>query len=111
MTRCGPISATNVVICNNLLYVRTRAKIISTVALSMDIRIAPYRTVIGAVFHGTSQENARIIEQEGFKTSRNKDLLLGDGVYFYEGSAREAANYARKVRKYESIGFFRPNWC
>jgi len=56
--------------------------------------------VVTNAFHGTSRESADTILKDGFRVSRDKNLFFGDGVYFFQGSPKEAYNFAANVWKY-----------
>ena len=49
--------------------------------------------IVTNAFHGTSRANAKSILSNGFVFHmRRKNLLLGDGIYFYLGTPKEAMN-------------------
>ncbi|MBO5566819.1 MAG: hypothetical protein J5934_06350 [Succinivibrio sp.] len=55
--------------------------------------------------HGTSEENAKLIDAGGFDLS--KDGYYGAGVYFYENNEKGLAyaiNWARNIKKFAKIG-------
>uniref|UniRef100_UPI00402AE19D hypothetical protein n=1 Tax=Succinivibrio sp. TaxID=2053619 RepID=UPI00402AE19D len=56
-------------------------------------------------YHGTSEENAKLIDAGGFELS--KDGYYGKGVYFYENNEKGLSysiNWARNIKKFENIG-------
>lgn len=70
--------------------------------LAADLSFCHYSmNIITDAFHGTSKVNAEAINETGFKVGRNPDLFLGDGAYFYQGSQREAVNYAKEIKRFE----------
>ena len=45
-------------------------------------------TLVPEAFHGTSEDRAKVIQEEGkFKIFRSPKTYYGDGVYFFENDA------------------------
>ena len=54
--------------------------------------------IVPDAYHGTEKTASESIRKDGFQYSRNSEMHLGDGVYFYEGCAESALVWARKHR-------------
>jgi hypothetical protein len=50
-------------------------------------------------FHGTTLENAQSILTSGFRFGKSEGLYHGDGVYFFDGSAWHALDYAMRYNR------------
>ncbi|MCH8962597.1 MAG: hypothetical protein IH820_15100 [Bacteroidetes bacterium] len=63
--------------------------------------------IVGDAYHGTDAANVESIQANGFTVGRSRDLFLGDGIYFYQGSQREAYKWAENLRQFQNIVVFK----
>src|SRR5437016_3833615 len=60
-----------------------------------DVHLEQTSAVTDPAFHGTSLENAEKILAAGWILSVGEKQMLGDGVYFFDGSDSEALWWAK----------------
>jgi hypothetical protein len=64
-----------------------------------QVQLQPTSAVTDPAFHGTSLENAQKILAGGWIPSVGEKQMLGDGVYFFDGSHSEARLWAKRCHK------------